>query len=180
MEWSNEDFNSGNFLNITGEEALNVFVRLNENAERQQFYLCFFNPCVGTDTLFHCENKAFCFAVRKVIKLVIMLLVAASKPGFDMGPIVLLYLDWFVLSGPLSACQCSAFIWSFAIRVVAVIPRKNSPNQVAKCIQTALKPKGVAILIGAQHQCMTTRGLPKLNVTMLTMRFTGVFRNDPV
>ena len=34
MEWSNEDFNSGNFLNITSEEALNVFVRLNENAER--------------------------------------------------------------------------------------------------------------------------------------------------
>jgi GTP cyclohydrolase I len=63
---------------------------------------------------------------------------------------------------------------------VAVIPRKNSSNQVARCIQTALKPKGVAILIGAQHQCMTTRGLPKLNVTMLTMRFTGVFRNDPV
>ena len=34
MVWSNEDFNSGNFLNITSEEALNVFVRLNENAER--------------------------------------------------------------------------------------------------------------------------------------------------
>ena len=34
MEWSNEDFNSGNFLNITSEEALNVFVRLNEDAER--------------------------------------------------------------------------------------------------------------------------------------------------
>ena len=30
MEWSNEDFNSGNFLDITSEEALNVFVRLNE------------------------------------------------------------------------------------------------------------------------------------------------------
>ena len=30
MEWSNENFNSGNFLNITSEEALNVFVRLNE------------------------------------------------------------------------------------------------------------------------------------------------------
>ena len=30
MEWSKEDFNSGNFLNITSEEALNVFVRLNE------------------------------------------------------------------------------------------------------------------------------------------------------
>ena len=32
MEWSNGDFNSGNFLNITNEEALNVFVRLNEYA----------------------------------------------------------------------------------------------------------------------------------------------------
>ena len=30
MEWSNEDFNSGNFLDITSEEALNVFIRLNE------------------------------------------------------------------------------------------------------------------------------------------------------
>ena len=30
MEWSNKDFNSGNFLNITSEEALNVFTRLNE------------------------------------------------------------------------------------------------------------------------------------------------------
>ena len=34
MEWSNEDFNSGNFLNITCEEALNVFVRLNEFTRR--------------------------------------------------------------------------------------------------------------------------------------------------
>ena len=34
MEWSNEDFNSGNFLNITSEEALNVFIRLNEFTRR--------------------------------------------------------------------------------------------------------------------------------------------------
>jgi hypothetical protein len=34
MEWSKEDFNSGNFLNITSEEALNVFVRLNEYARK--------------------------------------------------------------------------------------------------------------------------------------------------
>ena len=34
MEWSNEDFNSGNFLNITCKEALNVFVRLNEFTRR--------------------------------------------------------------------------------------------------------------------------------------------------
>ena len=34
MEWSNEDFNSGNFLNITSEEASNVFIRLNEFTRR--------------------------------------------------------------------------------------------------------------------------------------------------
>ena len=34
MEWSNEEFNSGNFLNITSEEALNVFVRLNEYTQK--------------------------------------------------------------------------------------------------------------------------------------------------
>ena len=34
MEWSKEDFNSGNFLNITSEEALNVFVRLNEHTRK--------------------------------------------------------------------------------------------------------------------------------------------------
>ena len=34
IEWSNEDFNSGNFLKITSEEALNVFIRLNEFARR--------------------------------------------------------------------------------------------------------------------------------------------------
>jgi GTP cyclohydrolase I len=50
--------------------------------------------------------------------------------------------------------------------------------QVANCIQTALKPKGVAILMDAQHQCMTTRGVRKPDVSMLTTRFTGVFETD--
>jgi GTP cyclohydrolase I len=50
--------------------------------------------------------------------------------------------------------------------------------QVANCIQSALNPKGVAILMDAQHQCMTTRGVRKPDVSMLTTRFTGVFRND--
>ena len=50
--------------------------------------------------------------------------------------------------------------------------------QIAHCIQTALKPKCVAILMDAQHQCMTTRGVRKPDVSMLTTRFTGVFDSD--
>ena len=50
--------------------------------------------------------------------------------------------------------------------------------QVADCIQSVLQPKGVAVLIDAQHQCMTTRGVRKPDVSMITSRFTGIFRVD--
>ena len=50
--------------------------------------------------------------------------------------------------------------------------------QVADCIQQVLQPQGVAILIDAQHQCMTTRGVRKPDVSMVTTRFTGAFQTD--
>jgi GTP cyclohydrolase I len=50
--------------------------------------------------------------------------------------------------------------------------------QVAETIQSELQPKGVAILVDAQHQCMTTRGVRKPDVSMVTTRFTGVFESD--
>ena len=50
--------------------------------------------------------------------------------------------------------------------------------QVANAIQNALKPKGVAILVDAQHQCMTTRGVKKPGVSMVTTRFTGQFKDN--
>jgi GTP cyclohydrolase I len=50
--------------------------------------------------------------------------------------------------------------------------------QVADCIQNILQPKGVAILIDAKHQCMTTRGVRKPDVSMITTRFTGIFKED--
>ena len=50
--------------------------------------------------------------------------------------------------------------------------------QVAECIQSELRPHGVALLIDAQHQCMTTRGVRKPDVSLVTTRFTGVFQTD--
>jgi GTP cyclohydrolase I len=50
--------------------------------------------------------------------------------------------------------------------------------QVANCIQEVLKPKGVAVVIEAAHQCMTTRGIHKPGVTMVTSRMLGAFRDD--
>ncbi|NGM21354.1 GTP cyclohydrolase I FolE [Roseomonas stagni] len=51
--------------------------------------------------------------------------------------------------------------------------------QVANTIETVLKPKGVAVVIEAQHQCMTTRGIHKPGVSMVTSRMLGAFRDDP-
>ena len=50
--------------------------------------------------------------------------------------------------------------------------------QVADCIPDALQPAGVAVLIDAKHQCMTTRGVHHKDVATITTQFTGVFKTD--
>jgi GTP cyclohydrolase I len=51
--------------------------------------------------------------------------------------------------------------------------------QIANTINDVLKPKGVAVVVEAAHQCMTTRGVHKPGVTMVTSRMLGAFRDDP-
>jgi len=52
-------------------------------------------------------------------------------------------------------------------------------SQIANTINEVLQPKGVAVVIEAAHQCMTTRGIHKPGVTMVTSRMLGVFRDNP-
>lgn len=51
--------------------------------------------------------------------------------------------------------------------------------QIANTLQDVLQPKGVAVVIEAAHQCMTTRGIHKPGVTMVTSRMLGTFRDNP-
>jgi GTP cyclohydrolase I len=51
--------------------------------------------------------------------------------------------------------------------------------QIANTLDEVLQPKGVAVVIEAAHQCMTTRGVHKPGVSMVTSRMLGVFRSDP-
>src|ERR1700726_3458985 len=51
--------------------------------------------------------------------------------------------------------------------------------QIAACIDETLKPRGVGVVIDAVHQCMTTRGVHKLGVSMVTSKMLGTFRADP-
>ena len=51
--------------------------------------------------------------------------------------------------------------------------------QVANTIQEVLQPRGVGVIIDAAHQCMTTRGIHKPGMSMVTSRMLGSFRTDP-
>ncbi|MGB6229786.1 MAG: GTP cyclohydrolase I FolE [Litorimonas sp.] len=52
--------------------------------------------------------------------------------------------------------------------------------QIADAIEDALAPRGVAVMIDAKHQCMTTRGVHHPDVSTVTTRFTGAFKTDLV
>ncbi len=51
--------------------------------------------------------------------------------------------------------------------------------QITESIDQALKPRGIAVLIEAEHMCMSMRGVQKQGASTITTRFTGVFRDDP-
>ncbi len=69
-------------------------------------------------------------------------------------------------------------------RVVEVFSKRlqiqeKLTSQIANAVNEVLQPKGVAVVIEAAHQCMTTRGVHKPGVTMITSRMLGAFRDNP-
>jgi len=69
-------------------------------------------------------------------------------------------------------------------RVVQVYARRlqiqeKMTVQIANAIQKVLEPHGVAVVVEASHQCMTTRGVRREGVTMVTSRMLGAFRDNP-
>lgn len=68
-------------------------------------------------------------------------------------------------------------------RVVEIFAKRlqtqeTMTKQIADALEESLAPLGVAVLIDAEHQCMSTRGVHHKNVTTVTTRFTGVFKTD--
>jgi GTP cyclohydrolase I len=51
--------------------------------------------------------------------------------------------------------------------------------EIASCLDSVLKPHGVAVVVEGAHECMTTRGVRRNEVTMVTSRMLGVFRDQP-
>jgi GTP cyclohydrolase I len=51
--------------------------------------------------------------------------------------------------------------------------------QIADALDDALKPRGVAVMIEAEHMCMSMRGIQKVGASTITTQFTGIFKEDP-
>ena len=64
----------------------------------------------------------------------------------------------------------------FARRMVS---QENMNRQIMEAIDNNLQPKGVAVLIEADHQCMSTRGVNKPGSSTVTTSFSGIFKTDP-
>jgi len=56
--------------------------------------------------------------------------------------------------------------------------QESMTAQIANAIERGLKPRGVAVMLEAEHTCMSMRGVKKSGVSTATTQFTGVFRND--
>jgi GTP cyclohydrolase I len=56
--------------------------------------------------------------------------------------------------------------------------QETMTSQILHAIQDSLAPHGVAIMIDAKHECMTTRGVHHPNVSTITTQFSGVFKTD--
>jgi len=57
--------------------------------------------------------------------------------------------------------------------------QEKMTSQIANTLNAVLQPQGVAVVIEAAHQCMTTRGVHKPGVSMVTSRMLGAFRDNP-
>lgn len=69
-------------------------------------------------------------------------------------------------------------------RVVDIYARRmqtqeNMTAQISNVVDETLKPRGVAVLIEASHQCMAMRGIQKAGALTITTQYTGVFKDDP-
>jgi len=57
-----------------------------------------------------------------------------------------------------------------------LVSQETLTNQIAQAIESALRPRGVAVLLDAEHQCMSTRGVHKTEVSCVTQALLGEFR----
>jgi GTP cyclohydrolase IA len=85
------------------------------------------------------------------------------------------HIGYYPRGGAVGLSKLARVVEMFARRLQT---QESMTAQIANAIERGLKPRGVAVMIEAEHTCMSMRGVKKEGVSTATTQFTGVFRND--
>jgi GTP cyclohydrolase I len=86
------------------------------------------------------------------------------------------HIAYYPTKGVVGLSKLARLVDVFARRLQT---QESMTAQIANAIDDHLKPRGVALLIEAEHMCMSMRGVQKAGVSTVTTMFTGVYREDP-
>jgi GTP cyclohydrolase I len=92
-------------------------------------------------------------------------------PFFGMA-----HIAYYPTKGVVGLSKLARLVEVFARRLQT---QETMTAQIAAAMEEALEPRGVAIMIEAEHMCMSMRGVQKAGAMTLTTQFTGVFKDDP-
>ncbi|MXN63839.1 GTP cyclohydrolase I FolE [Stappia sp. GBMRC 2046] len=86
------------------------------------------------------------------------------------------HIAYYPSSGVVGLSKIARVVDIFARRLQT---QENLTAQIVSAIDEHLSPRGTAVMIEAEHQCMSMRGIRKQGVSTITTQFTGVFQDDP-
>jgi GTP cyclohydrolase IA len=86
------------------------------------------------------------------------------------------HIAYYPLDGVVGLSKLARVVEIFARRLQT---QETMTAEIAQAIDEALHPRGIAVVIEAEHMCMTMRGIQKAGASTTTCQFTGVFRDDP-
>src|SRR5215216_560633 len=86
------------------------------------------------------------------------------------------HVAYYPTNGVVGLSKLARLVDAFARRLQT---QETMTAQIATAMVKALEPRGVAVMIEAEHMCMSMRGIQKAGAMTLTTQFTGVFKDDP-
>lgn len=86
------------------------------------------------------------------------------------------HIAYYPTDGVVGLSKLARLVDAFARRLQT---QETMTAQIADALESALGPRGVAVVIEAEHMCMSMRGVRKCGSSTMTSRFTGVFHDDP-
>ena len=86
------------------------------------------------------------------------------------------HVAYYPTKGVVGLSKLARLVDAYARRLQT---QETMTAQIARAMVNALEPRGVAVMIEAEHMCMSMRGIQKAGALTLTTQFTGVFKEDP-